>query len=226
MCSSPLSSVWQLNSSRTGIRIQSDAYAIQVSSVNYCLSTMKQIKITLHEIGHIQRDRLFILVMFLWMEVWDDLYSMLHSHREFFSFLLWKCQIHTKAKCTVNPAYHHPDVFLLHPDFFFTVYFIWDLFLSRKSLELNKSCFHDFLWTLLGQKRERREKKMCLGALTHGGEGERWASLAYQPSLHSASGLRRVLPGSSSQTVIFTLPLGGPGLLGAPQFDKPVALGR
>lgn len=98
--------------------------------------------------------------------------------------------------------------------------------LKQEEPWVEQKLFPWFSMTLLGQKRERREKKMCLGALTHGGEGQRWASLAYQPSLHSASGLRRVLPGSSSQTVIFTLPLGGPGLLGAPQFDKPVALGR
>ena len=98
--------------------------------------------------------------------------------------------------------------------------------LKQEDPWVEQKLFPWFSMTLLGQKRERREKKMCLGALTHGGEGQRWASLAYQPSLHSASGLRRVLPGSSSQTVIFTLPLGGPGLLGATLFDKPVALGR
>ena len=87
--------------------------------------------------------------------------------------------------------------------------------LKQEDPWVEQKLFPWFSMTLLGQKRERREKKMCLGALTHGGEGQRWASLAYQPSLHSASGLRRVLPGSSSQTVIFTLPLGGPGLLGA-----------
>lgn len=182
--------------------------------MNYSLSTTKQNKITLHEIGHIQRDRLFILVMFLGMEVWDDLYSMLYSHREFFS-LLWKYHIHTKAKCTVNPAYHHPDVFLLHPDFFYCLLHL-GIVLKQEDPWVEQKLFPWSSMTLLGQKRERREKKMCLGALTHGGEGQRWASLAYQPSLHSASGLRRVLPGSSSQTVVLTLPLGGPGLLGAP----------
>ena len=166
-------------------------------------------KITLHEIGHIQSDRLFILVTFLWMEVWDDLYSMLYSHREFFS-LLWKCQIHTKAKCPVNPAYHHPDFFLLLTSSGNLIV------LKQEDPWVEQKLFPWFSMALLGQKRERREKKMCLGALTHGGKGQRWASLAYQPSLHSASGLRRVLPGSSSQTVIFTLPLGGPGLLGTP----------
>lgn len=177
---------------------------------------MKQNKITLHEIGHIQGDRLFILVMFLGMEVWDDLYSMLYGHREFFSFLLWKYHIHTKVKCTLEPRIPSSRCLFTSSRFFFYCLLHLGIVLKQEDPWVEQKLFPWSSMTLLGQKRERREKKMCLGALTHGGEGQRWASLAYQPSLHSASGLRRVLPGSSSQTVILTLPLGGPGLLGAP----------